>query len=185
MSLLFASLWLFIPAGIANVTPIFAARVPGLQKFDLPVDLGRSAGGTRLLGSNKTWRGLIVGVAAASLVFWLQHLAVASWAPLANIVDNHGMPTLLPYWLLGPLLGLGALLGDIVESFFKRRSRIPPGHPWFPYDQVDFILGAATLSVLVIMLPVAIYAVGLLLWTAIQTVAQYIGFWLGIKERPI
>lgn len=185
MDLLFVSLWLFLPAGLANVTPIFAARIPGLQRFDLPVDLGRSVDNIRLLGPNKTWRGLIAGVAVASFVFWLQQLAVANSAALAAAVNSTSEPTLLPYWLLGPLLAIGALVGDLVKSFIKRRSGIAPGRPWFPYDQVDSILGAIALSLLVIRLPLATYAISLLLWTAIQMASQYIGYWLRIKERPI
>lgn len=179
------AVWFFIPAGVANVTPIFAALIPGLKRLNAPLDFGLRIGDAPLLGSNKTWRGVITGVAAGSLTFWLQQQAVQHNSFLAAVVKDAWTPTLLPLWLLGPMLSLGALAGDAVESFLKRRNHIAPGQPWFPYDQIDFTLGAIALSALVIMPPLTVYAVGLVLWAAIQTAAQYAGYWLGIKERPI
>jgi CDP-2,3-bis-(O-geranylgeranyl)-sn-glycerol synthase len=50
-------------------------------------------------------------------------------------------------WLsLGFLLGLGAMAGDAAKSFFKRRLGIAPGHPWIPFDQIDFQIGALLLA---------------------------------------
>jgi len=40
----------------------------------------------------------------------------------------------------------GALIGDIVESFFKRRIGKVRGQDWIPFDQLDFILGALFFS---------------------------------------
>jgi CDP-diglyceride synthetase len=34
------------------------------------------------------------------------------------------------------------MTGDAVKSFFKRRLGITPGKSWFPFDQLDFVLGA-------------------------------------------
>ncbi|KAA0006124.1 MAG: CDP-archaeol synthase, partial [Thermoplasmata archaeon] len=43
----------------------------------------------------------------------------------------------------------GALLGDIVESFFKRRVGKERGEDWIPFDQVDFLIGALILCYIV------------------------------------
>ena len=40
----------------------------------------------------------------------------------------------------------GALIGDIIESFFKRRVGIERGKNWIPFDQLDFILGVLFFS---------------------------------------
>lgn len=47
--------------------------------------------------------------------------------------------------IFGLLMGSGAMLGDIVKSFFKRRLNIKSGNPFPPFDQLDFILGALAL----------------------------------------
>jgi CDP-2,3-bis-(O-geranylgeranyl)-sn-glycerol synthase len=43
----------------------------------------------------------------------------------------------------------GALLGDIIESFFKRRVGRKRGEDWIPFDQIDFILGVLFFSFLI------------------------------------
>jgi CDP-2,3-bis-(O-geranylgeranyl)-sn-glycerol synthase len=37
------------------------------------------------------------------------------------------------------------MAGDSVKNFVWRRLRIPPGAPWIPFDQLDFVLGALVL----------------------------------------
>lgn len=112
-------LWLFLPAIAANMVPVLAVRYRWLPRLAVPLDGGRAFRGRRLLGGHKTMRGLVVGVAAGTVVGALQ-----------------GTP------LAGAALSLGALLGDAVKSALKRQLGIPPGHPWPPFDQVDFALGA-------------------------------------------
>ena len=43
-------------------------------------------------------------------------------------------------------LCFGALGGDIIESFFKRRTGKDRGEDWIPLDQLDFILGVLFFS---------------------------------------
>jgi TolB-like protein len=45
-------------------------------------------------------------------------------------------------WVLGQQAGVGAMAGDSAKSFVKRRLRIPPGRPWLPFDQVDFVMSS-------------------------------------------
>ena len=51
----------FLPAAVGNVTPIFINRVPILNQWKTPIDLGVSWRGKRVFGANKTWRGLVCG----------------------------------------------------------------------------------------------------------------------------
>src|SRR2546430_15314182 len=104
---------------MANVTPILVAPLPGLRQLNAPIDCGLTFRGKRVLGSHKTWRGLVAGVALATLTLWLQQLAVEHfhWVrAMAGSVNYAHLPTIV----LGVLFGLGALGGDAVESFFKR-----------------------------------------------------------------
>jgi CDP-2,3-bis-(O-geranylgeranyl)-sn-glycerol synthase len=45
------------------------------------------------------------------------------------------------------MLSLGALTGDLIESFIKRRVNRSPGNPLPVADQIDFILGALLFSI--------------------------------------
>lgn len=65
--------------------------------------------GERLLGSHKTWRGLIAAV-----------LAGAGCAPWLGIPVT-----------AGALAGALTIAGDALSSFAKRRLRVPPG-TWIP-----------------------------------------------------
>jgi len=108
---------------------------------------GRSIGGPRLwarVSPNKTWSGLIGGIAAASLTAWLY----VSWLG--------GDPGL---WLIGLAAGLAAVsqMGDLFESSLKRAhgakdaSSLIPGHGGF-MDRVDGLVFAAVAAAAVAVL---------------------------------
>jgi CDP-2,3-bis-(O-geranylgeranyl)-sn-glycerol synthase len=39
-------------------------------------------------------------------------------------------------------MGFGALTGDLLKSFIKRRLSILPGKPFLVFDQIDWIIGS-------------------------------------------
>jgi CDP-2,3-bis-(O-geranylgeranyl)-sn-glycerol synthase len=181
--LLFA-FWFFLPAAYANLIPVLIAKVPGLKKYEAPMDFGKTYRGKRIFGSHKTWRGFIAGIIMATLILWLQQLAVAhfSWAQTLTMqVDYLSLPTLL----VGPLFAIGALGGDAIESFFKRQRGTPPGHGWFPWDQVDYIIGGAIATAAFVPLTIFQYAWLIVLWLLIHLIVSYLGYLTGFKERPI
>lgn len=181
---IFVAFWFFAPAGVANVVPILAARLPGLRAWTTPLDFGHSWRGARVLGDHKTWRGLVTGIVAATIIVWLQQFLVgqSDWLErqLAQI-DYANLPTLLA----GLLFGLGALGGDAIESFFKRRQRIAAGHSWFPFDQLDYIIGGALALLPLVRLELVQYLWLAILWLLIHLVASYIGYKAHLKDRPI
>lgn len=181
---LFFALWFFLPAAIANVMPIFASHWKFLHGFDYPMDFGRTFRGKRIFGAHKTLRGLIVGIIFATFVLWLQQLAVLHFSFIAHITDQVDYAK-LPVILLGPLFALGALLGDAVESFFKRRVGIKPGDGWFPFDQIDYIVGGAVATMLFVQLSILQYIWLVFLWLVIHVISTIIGYKLGLKDKPI
>lgn len=79
-------------------------------------------------------------------------------------------------------MGAGALIGDMVKSGVKRFLHIAPGRPFFPWDQLDFILGA-TLFVLPIMtIPLEVFFTALLLTPPLHLLVNVIAYWWGLKE---
>jgi CDP-2,3-bis-(O-geranylgeranyl)-sn-glycerol synthase len=176
--------WFMLPAAFANAAPIFIARVPGLSRCNSRVDFGANFHGSPLLGSHKTWRGLVSGVVVATLIFWIQQLLSAhtGWADnFTDGVDYAGLPTLI----LGPLFGLGALGGDAIESFFKRRHGTKSGKSWFPFDQLDYIVGALLLSLFFVVLSIRQYILIVIIWFGIHLLGTYVGWRLGLKDQPI
>ncbi len=60
-------------------------------------------------------------------------------------MENNPNILTLP-WHYGLSVGLGALVFDIVKSFFKRQKGIKPGKLWYPYDQMSWIVGVVVVQ---------------------------------------
>jgi CDP-2,3-bis-(O-geranylgeranyl)-sn-glycerol synthase len=176
--------WFFIPAGIANATPIFLAKTPGLTSFTYPVDGGHSFRGQRIFGDHKTWRGVVGGILAAIIVVLLQVLAYNHSSWVREISMQVDYPS-IAYITLGFLLGFGALLGDMVKSFVKRQLNVAPGTSWFPFDQLDYIFGALVLSSLMVHLSAIQYLWVFVIWFALHILVSYLGYISHFKDSKI
>jgi len=132
-------LYFMLPAYLANMAPVFAQKLGVLKFLARPVDGGKTWKGKPIFGAHKTWRGFVVGILAAIVTAWLQGFFY-SWNSFRAIsfIDY----STVNLWTLGFLFGFGALFGDLVKSFFKRRINLAPGAPWIPFDQLDFVVGA-------------------------------------------
>ena len=129
-----AALWFIFPAYCANAAPV----IFGGGK---PMDLGKKFfDGKPFLGAHKTFRGFLAGIVVGTLVGLVQTLIYE------NYLLEYGTPFQYSIFL-GFMLSLGALTGDIVESFIKRRLNSPPGSSLPVADQIDFILGAFLFSI--------------------------------------
>ncbi len=180
--ILFA-IWFFLPAGLANAAPVFANKIPYLKRWNTPLDFGLHFRGKRIFGKNKTWRGLLSGIVVGSLVALLQRYGYNHSELLQDITYlNYSA---IHVGLLGGALGAGALLGDAIESFFKRQFGVPSGRSWFPFDQIDYIIGGLLVSSLVIDMPHYRYWIIFAVWFVIHLSAGPVAHALGLKSRPI
>lgn len=178
------SLWFFIPGGVANCTPIIVAHLPGLRALDAPLDGGKHFRQRRIFGDHKTWRGIICGLIIGVLVIWLQSVLFhhSAWVRRVGAPVSYGDFSVI---VLGVLLSLGALFGDAIESFAKRQQNIPSGQLWFPFDQLDYVIGGLLCSLIYVRLPAADYAWIVLIWFMMHILFTYIGYVLKLKDRPI
>ena len=134
------ALWLVLPAYIANASALLVGG-------GTPIDFGKNwKDGKRILGDGKTWRGLFAG-AFVGMTGGFGLSVVAKFAANIDfpiqINDFTGFPLMIP--IIGSIC-FGALLGDIIKSFFKRRIGRKRGEDWIPFDQLDFILGVLFFS---------------------------------------
>ncbi|MEM3041559.1 MAG: CDP-2,3-bis-(O-geranylgeranyl)-sn-glycerol synthase [Nitrososphaerota archaeon] len=127
----FNALYYIFPAYCANGAPVLFG---GGQ----PIDGGRNFfDGRPIFGSHKTYRGFASGIVVGTIVGWAQeYLAPNAGLPKGNV-------------MLGFVLSLGALIGDLIGSFIKRRLNLKPGAPLPVLDQIDFVLVALLLGSLV------------------------------------
>jgi CDP-2,3-bis-(O-geranylgeranyl)-sn-glycerol synthase len=168
------ALLFFLPAGIANAFPLLANKIPVLNKWTAPLDFGITFRGKRMMGKNKTWRGLLTGVLAGGICGWLVY-------PILGTSDGGG----IAYFLIGGTLGFGALFGDAIESFFKRQLGISSGNSWLVFDQLDYVIGAIIFSLPFVRLALIDYIVVLGTYFVLHFVVTYIGFLSGFKEKPL
>ncbi|HEX5797074.1 MAG TPA: CDP-archaeol synthase [Candidatus Saccharimonadales bacterium] len=173
---LFFALWFFLPAGIANVTPVIIAKLPVLSEWQAPVDFGRKFRGKPILGPHKTIRGLVFGTLAGTWFFFLQ----TQIGGVAGGLDY----AQLTIWL-GVLLSFGALFGDMVKSFFKRQVNVVSGKSWFPFDQLDYIAGGLLFSSLAVVLEAGQYVLMAIVWFLMHLLTSYIGYLTKFKSDPI
>lgn len=177
MNLLLIAFLFFLPAGIANMVPMLAARLPLLKKWNTPLDFGRTYKGKRIFGTNKTCRGLVFGTLAGGLTAVL----------LQSFILQYGIAAISLSFAAGSLMGFGALLGDAVESFIKRQKGIEPGASWFPFDQIDYIIGGLLFVypiTFTLLLPALVAAI-LVIYFGLHIAASYVGYLMGLKARPI
>ena len=170
-------IWLFLPAGLANMAPVIFRRIDFLN---YPVDGGRLWQGKRIFGSHKTWRGLFFGFVSALVFIYIQKW-LAPYMPSFTMVDYQANNI----WLLGLLLATGALFGDLIRSFFKRRVDIVPGESWPPFDQLDWIIGSLFFISFYIKLSWDMWLVSLALALILHPAFNYLGYLLKFKKKKL
>lgn len=175
-------IWFFLPAGFANMAPIFAAKMPLLRKYNAPIDGHRNIGSKRILGDHKTWRGLIAGVVVGFLAFLIFQYIANIWSPLGLIMGDSYLA--LPVYF-GALMGFGALVGDSIKSFFKRQIGIKSGKSWLPFDQIDYIVGSIIISIPLIALTAWQCLGAIAIWFSLHVLVSYLGYLCKLKDEPI
>ncbi|MFW6141450.1 MAG: CDP-2,3-bis-(O-geranylgeranyl)-sn-glycerol synthase [Candidatus Saliniplasma sp.] len=169
----------FIPALIANPLAVILGGGP-------PIDGGKKIGRYRIFGDGKTWRGLLGGGSAgAVLTILFNHIV----SPFINTYPEGNTA-----YVVILSLSFGALIGDIMASFFKRRLGRERGARTPLIDQLDFVVGALTITFLIdhrwligtyfsgdglIALIILILGIPLL-----HRIVNIIGYKLGFKKEP-
>lgn len=156
------TVYALLPAYIANMAAPFAKYWPA---WNAPIS-------RRWLGDHKTVVGFLLGVVAAILTSYVQSRGSS---PLPGFEAS--------IWLsLGCAQGVGAMTGDAVKSFFKRRVGVPPGGRWIPADEIDFIIGAMILGSPWLDLA-GLDVVWILSFTFVaHIVVNHVAFRLGIRD---
>jgi len=156
------ALYFALPVYFANMAPVFFKKLNFLSK---PIN-------NKLFGSHKTYGGFIFGILTAILVTFMQYKLNLS----INLLNYSN------FLLIGFLFGFGALFGDLVKSFFKRRIGIKPGKPWIPFDQLDFIVGGLLFISLVYVPEFEIILTLLVLTPIGHILINHIGYYLRVRE---
>jgi CDP-2,3-bis-(O-geranylgeranyl)-sn-glycerol synthase len=174
IDLIIDTIWLFLPAGIANMSPVIFKWLP---IFNYPVDCNKTFNNKRIFGDHKTYRGLFVGVLMAILTVYIEKQFINN----NSLIDYNEINVAF----LGFLLGFGALGGDLLKSFFKRQFNVQPGVSWMPFDQIDWILGALLAISLYQCVNWRVWVISLSLGLILHILINIIGYYLGIKKNRL
>lgn len=135
-------MWYLLPAYIANTV---AALIGGGS----PIDGGNNWNdGKRILGDGKTWKGLIGGtiggVVTGIIVLKIGNpiSGIDGFTESDNLLDLEGNN----YIHISAVLSFGALFGDILASFVKRRIGFERGSMALGLDQYDFVVASLALT---------------------------------------
>jgi len=163
---IFNALYYIFPAYCANAAPVIFGG-------GHPIDSGKKfADGRPIFGPHKTVRGVIVGIFVGTLVGWAQE----NLAPTVGLEKGNV--------LLGFTLSLGAIIGDLVGSFVKRRLDLRAGAPLPISDQIDFVLVALFFSLAIRPPTLSATVIIVILTLPIHLSANIIAYLLHLKKSP-
>ena len=167
--------YFMLPAYFANMAPVIVKKINLLA---VPIDFNKTVNEKPILGKNKTFRGLIFGIVFAIIISYFQFLLYKD-----GFLRNISFFDYQNWLLLGFLMGLGALTGDLVKSFFKRRVRIPPGKRFIPFDQADFVIGALIFIMPIFKITFGIFVASLLLSFVLDVMVNHLAFYFKIRNE--
>ncbi|MEM1651298.1 MAG: CDP-2,3-bis-(O-geranylgeranyl)-sn-glycerol synthase [Sulfolobales archaeon] len=164
-----------MPAFVANASPLVTKS---FLKKRHPVDFGKNfIDGRRIFGDNKSWEGVIIGILVGTAV----------GTALTPLYGCHYIKLVVA----GFMQGVGSMIGDLVNSFLKRRLGINPGGPLPFLDQTSFIVTSLLIlkSVRIdklVGLDLGLVDMAIIVGIALvlHPLTNYIAYLLGLKEVP-
>ena len=169
--------WAMLPAYVPNNAAVLAGG-------GRPIDGGRTWGDKRVLGDGKTWRGTAAGITAGLALAGLLSVVAADVSAATGI----DVPEFTPLAALG--LAAGAMLGDILASFLKRRSGRERGAMFPGLDQLDFVVVSLPLTALLAsewffdVFTWDVIAVVVIVTPILHVTTNMIAYKLGLKNEP-
>lgn len=136
LAVILHSLYYISPAYCSNAFAVFGGGTP--------VDFGKSWRGKRIFGDGKSWRGLVIGLIAGT-IFGLVWFHLSQSGPL-NAVYFNAFDFRITDPLFGLYLSVGAMVGDLANSFIKRRLGLRRGAPFWGFDQWNLVFGSLLIA---------------------------------------
>lgn len=182
------ALYLFAPLLVAAAISGVFLRYDLAPALARPIDGGAVLGGRRVFGDGKTWRGGVTAVVGCVIGVAIQR-AIAGVVPAAlQVVDYARVEPVV----LGAAMGAGATLGELPNSFVKRRAGIPRGgtaRGWkgvvfYVWDQVDLLIGAWPLIAALVAPRPRLIAASFAVALVVHPLVALIGWLIGARTSP-
>jgi hypothetical protein len=158
-----------------------------LTSLKRPLDGGATIGGRRVLGNHKTWRGALFMIGGPTLAA----VALTRWPAYRDALPDDVADAPPPLW--GALVGLGVVVGELPNSFLKRRLDIAPGTQrhtpgglaLIVLDQADLVPGVWLCLAPVHVLGPATVAMAIVAVTVVHLLTNVIGYAIGARASWI
>jgi len=175
LTYILSCLYFFLPAYFANMVPPLVRRSNILKFLDKEVDFGKKFLDQPIFGRNKRWRGvifsLIVGILVAGIQFWLYQFPAVQKISFLNYLEINIL-------LFGFLISAGAVFGDLLFAFIKRRLGLPPGTRFIPWDQTNYVLGSALFLTPFFKIDILIWITLFILTFLLHIIVNRLGYYL-------
>jgi len=175
LTYILSCLYFFLPAYFANMTPPLMRRANLFNFLDREIDFGKKFLGQPIFGKHKSWRGVILGILVGFLVALVQG-CLYQFPAVQKI-------SLLDYeqiniFLFGFLISAGAIFGDLLFAFIKRRLKIEPGARFIPFDQTNYVIGAAIFLTPIFKIEIMVWITLFVLTFLLHIIVNRIGYYL-------
>jgi CDP-2,3-bis-(O-geranylgeranyl)-sn-glycerol synthase len=179
-------MYLLLPLLPAVVLSGLVLRYDLLAWSRRPIDSGATFRGRRLFGDNKTWRGAVCMVAGCILTVALQKYVVKDRAGDWAVID-YGQANIFG---LGMVLGGGAVLGELSNSFVKRQLGIAPGEAargllapaFYLWDQVDSLFAIWPLLLFWVWPGGPLVLISFVVLVVAHQLISLLGYLLGMRQ---
>ena len=176
IQIILEAFYFMLPAYFANMAPVLCRKL--FKNINYPLDFNKTLNKKPILGKNKTFKGLFFGVLFAVIVAFLQFkLQKYNFFSSISIMNYNN-------WLvIGFLFGFGAITGDAVKSFIKRRFNIKPGTRFVPWDQIDFVIGALLFISAVYVSSIKMIIVILIMSFLLHILSNHFAYYTKIRKE--
>jgi CDP-2,3-bis-(O-geranylgeranyl)-sn-glycerol synthase len=160
LTLLIQALKFIFPAYCANAAPVLGGG-------GTPIDMGRNfTDKKRIFGAHKTYKGFLFGLVIGTAV---------------GVIDCalFNFP-----WAFAILTPIGALIGDLIAAFFKRRLNLAPGALFPIVDQIDFVVGAIVFALPLGIVSWQLAIATLLITPPIHLFTNFLAYKAKLKKNP-
>ncbi|OYT43439.1 MAG: hypothetical protein B6U88_01040 [Candidatus Aenigmarchaeota archaeon ex4484_56] len=169
IELIINSFWIILPAYCSNFFPV-------VVRGKTPIDLNKNfIDNKRVFGDGKTIRGFIsgslFGIFIGMLQIYLQQYTGN------NLIFNHTVLSVI-------LLSVGALIGDLIGSFVKRRFEMKRGDPAPLLDQLDFVIMSLVLLSLAYKINFSYIFFLVLITPILHLFSNLTAYILKLKNKP-
>jgi CDP-2,3-bis-(O-geranylgeranyl)-sn-glycerol synthase len=179
------ALYLFAPLLLSAALSGTVLRFDWAPWLAKPIDGSHRIAGQRIFGDGKTWRGVVVAVTGSVLGATIQKAVPADWVANVAVLDYAELNSAA----FGAAMGAGATLGELPNSFLKRRLGIARGKTasgtlgivFYLFDQLDLLLGAWPLIWPWVHPSFTLIAASIVITLALHPVVALVGYSVGAR----